>query len=78
MIAQRKNTSDVVDLSDDATVQAAITFLSRRPTLLSYRWVCETCGMIHSGSAPSSCESCGGAVTLAHQGDICREMGSRW
>jgi rubrerythrin len=78
MIAQRKYTNDAVDLSDVATVQAAMNLLSRRPTPLSYRWVCETCGMIHTGSAPSNCESCGGSVSLAHPDDICREMGSRW
>ena len=78
MIAQRKNTNDAVDMSDDATVQAAVTFLKRRPTLLSYRWICETCGMVHAGASPSTCDSCGGTVTLAHQDDICREMGSRW
>lgn len=78
MIAQRKHTNDVVDLSDEATVQAAVTFLSRRPTTISYRWICETCGMLHAGSAPSACESCGGVVALAHPHDICRELGSRW
>ncbi len=78
MIAQRKNTNDAVEMSDDATVQAAITLLSRRPTPLSYRWICETCGMVHPGSAPSACESCGSTVALAHRDDISREMGSRW
>ena len=78
MIAQRKHTIDAVDMSDEATVQAAVTLLNRRPALLSYRWICEICGMVHAGSAPSTCESCGGSVALAHQDDICREMGSRW
>lgn len=78
MIAQGKSTNDAVDLSDVATVQAAMELLSRRPTLFSYRWVCEICGMIHAGSTPSSCESCGGPVSLAHPNDIPREMGSRW
>jgi rubrerythrin len=83
MIAQRKHTNEVVDMSDEATVQAAVTLLSRSstqrpPTLLSYRWFCEICGMVHAGSAPAICESCGGSLALAHQDDICREMGSRW
>jgi rubrerythrin len=78
MIAQRKHTNEAVEMSDEATVQAAMKLLSRRPALLSYRWVCETCGMVHAGSAPASCESCGGLVELAHSDTICREMGSRW
>jgi rubrerythrin len=78
MIAQGKSTNDVVDLSEVATVQAVMDLLSRRPTSLSSRWICETCGMIHTGPAPTSCESCGGSVSLAHPDDIPREMGSRW
>lgn len=78
MIAQRKLTNDVVELSDEATVQAAVSLLSRQPTLLSQRWLCETCGMIHTGSMPDSCDSCGGSVALAHKDAVCREMGSHW
>ena len=78
MIAQRKPNNKAVVRSDEATVQAAVTFLSRRPTVISYRWLCETCGMIHAGSAPARCESCGKEVTLAHENDLPREMGTRW
>ncbi|TMD57254.1 MAG: hypothetical protein E6I93_03200 [Chloroflexi bacterium] len=81
MIAQRIGTNNDVVTSDDATaqtVQAAVTLLSRRPTPISYRWVCETCGMIYRGSAPTSCESCGKEVSPVHQPDFHREMCSRW
>lgn len=78
MIAQRKLANDVVELSDEATVQAAVSLLSRRPTLLPQRWLCETCGMIHTGAMPDSCESCGGGVAPAYKDAVCREMGSRW
>ena len=77
MIAQRKHTNDVVEMSDEATVQAAVMFLNRRPTLISYRWTCQTCGMIHTVSSPATCESCGGSLEIARQEDICREMGGR-
>jgi rubrerythrin len=79
MIAQRKLTNKAVVKSDDAAVQAAVSLLTRRPTTISYRWICECCGMIHTGPAPASCESCGGQeVTLAHEADLPREMGTRW
>ncbi|HVB75538.1 MAG TPA: hypothetical protein VNE38_18480 [Ktedonobacteraceae bacterium] len=78
MIAQRKPTNKDVVKSDDATVQAAVTLLTRRPTAISYRWLCECCGMVHSGSAPAQCESCGKEVTLAHETVLPREMGTRW
>ncbi len=78
MIAQRKPINNAVVKSDEATVQAAITLLTRRPTTISYRWLCECCGMIHTGSAPAQCESCGQEVTLAHDGDLPREMGTHW
>jgi rubrerythrin len=79
MIAQRKPTNKAVVRNDDATVQAAVTLLTRRnPTAISYRWICETCGMIHAGSAPAHCESCGKDVTLARESDLPREMTSRW
>jgi rubrerythrin len=79
MIAQRKLTNRVVVKSDDAAVQAAVTLLTRRRlTAISYRWICECCGMVHTGSAPARCESCGKEVTLAREADLPREMGTRW
>jgi len=41
MIAQRKLTNKAVVKSDDAAVQAAVNLLTRRPTIISYRWICE-------------------------------------
>lgn len=78
MIAQRIPDNNAVVKSDDATVQAAVMLLMRRPTTISYRWICENCGMIHAGSAPARCESCGKEVTLAHETDLPREMSTRW
>jgi len=78
VIAQRKLTNKAVVKSDDAAVQAAVTLLARRPTTISYRWICECCGMVHTGSAPTRCDSCGKQVTLARETDLPREMGTRW
>ncbi|HET9999590.1 MAG TPA: hypothetical protein VFQ36_01770 [Ktedonobacteraceae bacterium] len=77
MIAQRKLTNRAVVKSDDAAVQAAVTFLTR-PTAISYRWICECCGMVHTGAAPAQCESCGQQVALAHEADLPREWGTHW
>lgn len=78
MIAQRKLTNRAVVKSDDAAVQAAVSLLTRRGTIISYRWICECCGMVHTGSMPVQCESCGKEVTLARESDLPREMGTRW
>ncbi|GAC1566557.1 MAG: hypothetical protein NVS3B14_09880 [Ktedonobacteraceae bacterium] len=79
MIAQSKSTSRVVVISDDATVQEAVTLLTRHSTAIAYRWICECCGMIHTGPAPAQCESCGKEeVTLAHENDLPREMTTHW
>jgi hypothetical protein len=34
--------------------------------------------MVHLGSAPAQCESCGKPVTLAQESALPREMGTRW
>ena len=78
MIAQRIPINNVVAPSDEATVQAAIAFFNKRPTMLTYRWMCDTCGMIYTGSAPASCECCGKEVSLASMPDFPREMNSHW
>lgn len=78
MIAQRKLTNKAVVKSDDATVQVAVGLLARRPAIIAYRWICECCGMVHLGSAPARCESCGKQVTLAQESALPREMGTRW
>ena len=79
MIAQRKLTNKAVVKSDDAAVQAAVSLFTRRPTIIAYRWICECCGMVHTGSVPASCDSCGSQdVMLARESDLPREMGTRW
>ena len=79
MIAQRKLTNKGVVTSDGAAVQAAVSLFTRRPPIISYRWICECCGMVHTGAVPARCESCGGAeVALARESDLPREMGTRW
>ncbi len=78
MIAQRTKTNNVVVTSDDATVQAAVKLLTQKQKIAAYRWVCEVCGMIHTGAVPASCDSCGaGASSIVNQSDFRWEMNSR-
>jgi rubrerythrin len=73
MIAQRTKTNNVVATSDDATVQAAVKLLTRKPVML-YRWECEVCGMVHTGPLPTACDSCGKEESLVQQPDMHLEM----
>ena len=73
MIAQRTKTNNVVATSDDATVQAAVKLLTRKPVML-YRWECEVCGMVHTGPLPTACGSCGKEGSLVQQPDMHLEM----
>ena len=66
--------------SKDATIQEAIKVLSQyqaRKTIVQ-RWVCEICGMIHTGVVPDACESCGAPTSLVQLAEWPREMNSRW
>jgi len=77
MIAQNIIPTDVVMSSDDATVRAAVRLLTSNQPAMVYRWACETCGLVHTGPLPTSCDSCGSA-SLMHLSDFRREMNSRW
>ena len=64
--------------SDDATVRAAVKLLTSRQPVMVQRWTCETCGMVHTGVLPTSCDSCGADASLVHQPGFRREINSRW
>ncbi len=74
MIAQRTKTNNVVETSDDATVQAAVKLLTLNRSGMLYRWECEVCGMVHTGPLPTACDSCGKEGSLVHQPDTRLEM----
>lgn len=42
------------------------------------RWVCEVCGMVHTGSLPTSCDGCGVANAFVPQQEMHNEIGRRW
>ncbi|HVB62306.1 MAG TPA: hypothetical protein VNE61_14015 [Ktedonobacteraceae bacterium] len=75
MIA-RKSHSTYASSNREAAVAEAMRLLSQ--PALAQRWVCEVCGMVHTGSAPDACESCGARHTLTQQTATHRELNSRW
>jgi len=75
MIAQKSLPTYPVS-NREAAVAEAMRLLSR--PLPVQRWVCEVCGMVHTGSAPDACASCGAAHSLTQQADTHRELNSRW
>ena len=75
MIAQRTSTTSVVQ-NGQAAVQEAIRLLATRTT--AQHWICEVCGMVHTGAAPIECDSCGATTALVQQAELHREMNSRW
>lgn len=76
MMIQRAITTDTVTSSHSAAVQEAMHILSERKP--AYRWVCEVCGMLHTGSVPGACDSCGSSNSLVQDQASPREMNSRW
>jgi rubrerythrin len=79
MITRRTGTENVADGKDTA-IEEATMILSRYRTkrTVVQRWVCEVCGMVHTGTAPAACESCGASTALVQLQDLPREMSSRW
>ena len=75
MVAQRTITPAVV-VNSESVVQEAVRLLATKRT--AQRWICEACGMIHTGTAPAACESCGKATALVQRAELHRELNSRW
>jgi rubrerythrin len=80
MSVQRTKTTSIEAISDLAAVQEAMRVLEQHQAkkTAAQRWVCEVCGMIHTGSAPETCNSCGNDSSLVQLTDFRREIGSRW
>jgi len=78
MIAQRAKTNNIVVTSDEATVQAAVKLLTPRRPIMLHHWECEVCGMVHSGSMPTKCDSCGKEGSLVQRSNVRTEICSRW
>jgi len=80
MSVQRTKTTTLETTSDLAAVQEAMRVLEQHRLNKTnvQRWVCEVCGMIHTGSAPEACDSCGSNVSLVQLSDFRTEISSHW
>lgn len=78
MITNGRKIATVVATHDKAIVEEAMRLLQGgRPTRTAVqRWVCEVCGMIHTGSTIEACDSCGKTTALVRQPDFHIEMRS--
>jgi rubrerythrin len=77
MIAPRNTSYNSREMDKEGTVQAVLALLSQRQPVSIPRWVCDVCGMIHTGATPLACESCGNEL-LTQQSDLHCEMNSHW
>ncbi len=70
----------VTKLAQGNALQEAVQIVQRFEGMHSgvQHWTCEVCGMVHNGSVPTSCDSCGVTDAFALQQDIRHEIGSRW
>ncbi len=80
MSVQRTKNTTLEVTGGLAAVEEAMRVLEqhRSNKMNVQRWVCEVCGMIHIGSAPEACDSCGSNVSLVQLSDFRREINSRW
>jgi rubrerythrin len=76
MLRQRTITTRDVVQGDNAAVLEAMRLLSGNTA--PRRWTCEVCGMIHTGAADHTCDSCGASSSLVEYDDLPREINSRW
>lgn len=77
MIAQRITSHNPIEINQEGTLKAVLALLNHRQPVSVPRWVCEGCGMIHMGTMPRECDSCGNE-TLIQQADIHCEMNNHW
>jgi len=59
-------------------LQEVAQVLDEHQMMDTSHWACEVCGMLHTGSSPDSCESCGSSDAFAEMHDEHTEIGSRW
>ncbi len=77
MIAPGNTNHTANETTKQNTSQAALAVLERREPVCTPRWACDVCGMIHTGTVPLKCDSCGSEL-LSQQPDTHCEMNSHW
>jgi rubrerythrin len=80
MSAHRTKITTLEAISGLAAVLEAMRVLEQHRSNKTnvQRWVCEVCGMIHTGSVPEACDSCGSNVSLVQLPDFRTEINSHW
>ena len=70
----------VTKLTQGNALQEAAQIVQRYEATHSevQHWACDVCGMVHSGSVPTSCDSCGVTDAFSPLQNVRNEIGSRW
>ncbi len=73
----------VTKMTQKNAMQEATQIVKRYESARSgvQRWTCEVCGMVHSNSIPTSCDSCGVTSAFMQQEEKHSEnseIGTRW
>ncbi len=71
------NTSHQTNETPSNTRQAVLALLEHRQPVCIPRWSCDVCGMLHTGTIPLKCDSCGSEL-LSQQPEMHCEMNSHW
>ncbi|GAC1397143.1 MAG: hypothetical protein NVSMB49_02370 [Ktedonobacteraceae bacterium] len=79
--AQKVMIDMVTKVTQGNALQEATQIAKRYEEMYSadvQHWVCEVCGMLYTGSIPTSCDDCGVADAFTVQQEMRNEIGRRW
>lgn len=74
MVAQNTITSKTIVQNNSSVIDEAVMVASTRKRIEPQRWVCEVCGMVHTGIRPTACDSCGASTAIVQKPDQHIEM----
>jgi len=74
MVAQNTITSKTIVHNNNSVIDEAVRVASTGKKIGPQRWVCEVCGMVHTGTRPVACDSCGASTAIVQKPDQHIEM----
>ncbi len=77
MIAQRIVTTRALPQHNKTLQRDTLRPLTPEAAVVVQRWVCEICGMVHTGNQPHACDGCGVTHALVQQREIRQEISHR-